>query len=75
VDPRTLLQTGLTRDGTFLVENGRIAHAVNNFRFNESPIGMLQDVQALSAPVRAGGSMVPAMRLGKFTFTSVSDAV
>jgi predicted Zn-dependent protease len=75
VDPRTLLQTGLTRDGTFLVENGRIAHAVNNFRFNESPIGMLHDVQALSAPVRAGGSMVPAMRLGKFTFTSVSDAV
>ena len=75
VDPRTLLHTGLTRDGTFLVENGRIVHAVNNFRFNESPIAMLQDVQALSAPVRADGSMLPAMRLGKFTFTSVSDAV
>jgi predicted Zn-dependent protease len=75
VDPRTLLYTGLTRDGTFLVENGRIVHAVNNFRFNESPIAMLQDVQALSAPVRANGAMVPGMRLGKFTFTSVSDAV
>jgi predicted Zn-dependent protease len=75
VDPRTLLYTGLTRDGTFLVEDGRIAHAVNNFRFNESPIAMLQDVQALSAPVRANGAMVPAMRLGRFDFTSVSDAV
>jgi predicted Zn-dependent protease len=75
VDPRTLLYTGLTRDGTFLVEDGRIVHAVNNFRFNESPIAMLQDVQALSAPVRADGAMVPAMRLGKFNFTSVSDAV
>jgi len=75
VDPRTLLYTGLTRDGTFLVENGRIVHAVNNFRFNESPIAMLQEVQALSAPVRANGAMVPAMRLGKFNFTSVSDAV
>jgi predicted Zn-dependent protease len=75
VDPRTLLYTGLTRDGTFLVEDGRIVHAVNNFRFNESPVAMLQDVQALSAPVRANGAMVPAMRLGKFGFTSVSDAV
>jgi predicted Zn-dependent protease len=75
VDPRTLLHTGLTRDGTFLVENGRIVHAVNNFRFNESPIAMLQDVQALSTSVRANGAMVPAMRLGKFNFTSVSDAV
>jgi predicted Zn-dependent protease len=75
VDPRTLLYTGLTRDGTFLVENGRIMHAVNNFRFNESPIAMLRDVQALSAPVRASGAMVPAMRLGRFDFTSVSDAV
>lgn len=75
VDPRTLLYTGLTRDGTFLVEDGRIAHAVNNFRFNESPIAMLRDVQALAAPVRANGAMVPAMRLGRFDFSSVSDAV
>jgi predicted Zn-dependent protease len=75
VDPRTLLQTGLTRDGTFLVENGKIVHAVNNFRFNESPVAMLQDVQAMTAPVRANGAMVPGMRLGRFEFTSVSEAV
>ena len=75
VDPRTLLHTGLTRDGTFLVENGRIAHAVKNFRFNESPVAMLQAVEALSAPERANGAMVPAMRLGRFAFTSLSDAV
>jgi predicted Zn-dependent protease len=75
VDPRTLLYTGLTRDGTFLVENGRIAHAVKNFRFNESPLAMLEGVEALSAPVRAQGSLVPAMRLRSFGFTSLSDAV
>jgi predicted Zn-dependent protease len=75
VDPRTLLHTGLTRDGTFLVENGKIVHAVNNFRFNESPVAMLQDVQAMTAPVRANGAMVPGMRLGRFEFTSVSEAV
>ena len=41
VDPQTLLVTGLTRDGLYLVENGEVTGAVNNFRFNESPVGML----------------------------------
>ena len=75
VDPQTLLLTGLTRDGTFYIENGQIKHAIKNFRFNESPIIMLNNVDALGRPVRAQGSMVPPMRIRDFTFTSLSDAV
>jgi predicted Zn-dependent protease len=75
VDPQTLLLTGLTRDGTFYVENGKIKHAIKNFRFNESPIIMLNNVDALGQPVRAQGNMIPPMRIRDFTFTSLSDAV
>jgi len=75
VDPQTLLLTGLTRDGTFYIENGRIKHAIKNFRFNESPIIMLNNVDALGRPMRIQGSMVPPMRIRDFTFTSLSDAV
>ncbi len=75
VDPQTLLLTGLTRDGTFYIEDGKIKHAIKNFRFNESPIIMLNNVDALGKPVRAQGSMVPPMRIRDFTFTSLSDAV
>jgi predicted Zn-dependent protease len=83
VDPRTLLYTGLTRDGTFLIENGRITTAVKNLRWNESPIFMLNNIEAMSEPVRvnasedgAGGAvMVPAIKSRDFTFTSLSDAV
>jgi predicted Zn-dependent protease len=84
VDPRTILYTGLTRDGTFLVENGRITSAVKNLRWNESPIFMLNNVEMMSAPVRvsasesgeAGSSVtVPAIKARDFTFTSLSDAV
>lgn len=75
VDPQTLLYTGLTRDGTFYVENGRIKHAVKNFRFNESPVIMLNNVDAFARPVRVRGNMIPPMRLRDFTFTSLSDAV
>ena len=75
VDPQTVLLTGLTRDGTFYVENGRILHAVKNFRFNESPIIMLNNVDALGRPERIRGNMIPPMRIRDFTFTSLSDAV
>ena len=75
VDPQTLLYTGLTRDGTFYIENGRIKHAVKNFRFNESPIIMLNNVDAFARPVRMRGNMIPPMRVRDFTFTSLSDAV
>jgi predicted Zn-dependent protease len=75
VDPQTLLLTGLTRDGTFLIEDGKIKHAIKNLRFNESPIIMLNNVEALGQPVRIQGSMIPPMRIRDFTFTSLSDAV
>jgi predicted Zn-dependent protease len=82
VDPRTLLLTGLTRDGVFWIENGKISHPVTNFRWNESPIRVLQNVEALSASVRAAPRegmdttlMMPALRVKEFELSSVSDAV
>ncbi|MBC7365539.1 MAG: TldD/PmbA family protein [Undibacterium sp.] len=75
VDPQTLLFTGLTRDGTFYVENGEIKYAIKNFRFNESPVIMLNNVEALGRPQRANGCLVPPMVLRDFTFSSLSDAV
>jgi predicted Zn-dependent protease len=81
VDPRTILYTGLTRDGTFLVENGRISKAVRNFRFNDSPLFMLNNLEALGraerlAGTEAGGDVVmPALKAREFNFTSLSEAV
>jgi predicted Zn-dependent protease len=84
VDPRTILYTGLTRDGTFLVENGRVTRAVKNLRWNESPIFMLNNVEMMGAPVRVSASesggpgqavVVPPLKVRDFTFTSLSDAV
>jgi len=75
VDPQSLLLTGLTRDGTFYIENGRISHAVRNFRFNESPVIMLNNLEELGKPVRTNGHMVPPMKVRDFTFSSLSDAV
>jgi predicted Zn-dependent protease len=75
VDPQTLLYTGLTRDGTFYIENGQIRYPVKNFRFNESPIIMLNNLEQLGQQVRIGSSMIPYMKIRDFTFTSLSDAV
>ncbi|MCK0107762.1 TldD/PmbA family protein [Flavobacteriaceae bacterium S0825] len=75
VDPQTLLYTGLTRDGTFYIENGRIKHPVKNFRFNESPIIMLNNLEELGQQVRINGNLIPYMKVRDFTFTSLSDAV
>ncbi|HEU0306735.1 MAG TPA: TldD/PmbA family protein, partial [Lysobacter sp.] len=81
VDPQTVLLTGLTRDGTFYIENGQIKHPVKNFRFNESPVIMLNNIEELGKPVRVAGDessfvmMIPPMKLRDFTFTSLSDAV
>lgn len=82
VDPRTLVFTGLTRDGTFLIENGKIARSVKNFRFNESPIAMLNNIIAMGPSERAAGSevedwsvSVPPLLVKDFTFSSLSDAV
>lgn len=75
VDPQTLLYTGLTRDGTFYIENGKIKHPIKNFRFNESPIIMLNNLETLGKQVRINGKLIPYMKIRDFTFTSLSDAV
>lgn len=75
VDPQTLLYTGLTRDGTFYIENGKIKHPIKNFRFNESPIIMLNNLETLGQQVRIDGNLIPYMKVRDFTFTSLSDAV
>lgn len=84
VDPRTILFTGLTRDGTFLIENGRVTRPVKNLRYNESPIFMLNNLLAMGRPERVSASesggpgqaiMVPAMKVRDFNFTSTSDAI
>ncbi len=81
VDPRTVLYTGLTRDGTFLVEGGRIARSVRNFRFNDSPLFLLNNLETLGqaqrlAGTEAGGNIVmPAVKARDFHFTSLSEAV
>jgi predicted Zn-dependent protease len=84
VDPRTILYTGLTRDGTFLIENGKVTKPVKNFRFNDSPIFMLNNLEAMGQPVRVSASeggepgqaiMVPPIKVRDFNFTSLSDAV
>jgi len=81
VDPQSLLLTGLTRDGTFYIENGKIKFPIKNFRFNESPVIMLNNVEMLGKPERAisvesyRSYMIPPMKIRDFTFSSLSDAV
>ena len=81
VDPRTILYTGLTRDGTFLIENGKVSKALRNFRFNESPLFILNNLESLGrgerlAGTEAGGDVVmPPIKVRDFNFTSLSEAV
>jgi PmbA protein len=77
VDPYQKIFTGMTRDGTFLIEGGEVTRGVRNFRFNQSLIELLSNVEALSAPVRASGEesadmVVPAMKARGFNFTEVT---
>ena len=84
VDPRTILYTGLTRDGTFLIENGKVTRPVKNMRWNESPIFMLNNIEGMGRPERVSSSedgspgnpvVVPPIKARDFNFTSLSDAV
>lgn len=81
LNPMILLLTGLTRDGVFRIQDGKVVHPVNNFRFNESPVNVLKNVVMMSKPVRAMGgetgqsAFVPALKVEGFNFSSVSDAV
>jgi predicted Zn-dependent protease len=77
VNPRDLVLTGMTRDGTFLVEKGEIVSAVRNFRFHESPLQAFQHITAWTTPMEAvnaetGKMLVPAMALPHFQFSSVT---
>jgi predicted Zn-dependent protease len=81
LDPQTILLTGLTRDGVFKIEGGRVRYAVKNFRWNDTPVAVLSNIDAMSQEYRARGSeaedfaiVCPAVRT-KFTFSSLSDAV
>jgi predicted Zn-dependent protease len=79
VDPKTMLLTGLTRDGTFWIENGKIAYPIKNFRFNESPVAMLKNTEMMSKVERmsngGGANLIPALKVKEFTFSTLSDAV
>jgi predicted Zn-dependent protease len=80
VDPRQILITGLTRDGVFLIEDGELVAPVTNFRFNESPVTMLRNADAIGRetvriPYGGGRFRVPALRTHEFHMASVSDAV
>jgi predicted Zn-dependent protease len=70
VEPRSLLVTGVTRDGLFLIENGEIIGPVRNMRFNVSVIDVLNNVEAMTAPVWALGLVVPAAKVHAFRFSS-----
>ncbi|MBN2449989.1 MAG: TldD/PmbA family protein [Lentisphaeria bacterium] len=72
VDPMTCLLTGMTRDGLFLVENGRITRPLRHMRFNERVLTALSNVEALGQPQRIGGSLVPALKIREFTFSSTT---
>jgi predicted Zn-dependent protease len=83
VDPQSLLLTGLTRDGVYLIEDGKVAGAVNNFRFNESPVDLLNRFDAAGATERAYSrewgdyvprTAMPALRIPDFNMSTVSQA-
>lgn len=83
VDPATLLMTGLTRDGVYVVEDGAVVGAANNFRFNESPVDLLARATEVGAPVRSLGrefgeylnrTVTPPLRIPDFNMSSVSQA-
>ena len=76
LDQRTVMVTGLTRDGTFLIENGKITKSIKNLRWNESPLFMLNKLEDVGRAERvAAGTVVPALRVRDWNFTSLSDAV
>lgn len=76
MNQRALLLTGTTRDGTFLIENGKITKAIRNFRFTESPFFVFNKLEAAGEPVRASTDVVcPRLKVRDFDFTSLTDAI
>ena len=75
VNPRTLEVTGMTRDGTFWIEDGKIAYPIKNLRFNQSLPKMLENTSAVGKVQRCGGSVIPACKVENFHFSSITDSV
>ena len=76
VDKKELLLTGMTRDGLFLIEDGKVVAPVKNLRFNESPVVFLQNIVAMSRPQRVGESTkVPGIMSENFTFSSGTESI
>jgi predicted Zn-dependent protease len=77
VDPYQKILTGMTRDGTFWIEDGQVQHALKNLRFNQSIVEMLRQVEMLGQPLRTAGEesfemVVPAMKAREFNFSSLT---
>ena len=75
VNSRTLEVTGMTRDGTFLIENGKLAHPIKNLRFNQCLPEMLDNVVAVSQARRCGSSVIPGCKVENFHFSSITDSI
>lgn len=75
VNPRTLEVTGMTRDGTFAIENGQISHPIKNMRFNQCLPQMLAQVEAVGQVERCGNMVIPAIKVNNFHFSSITDSI
>ncbi len=75
VNPKTLEMTGMTRDGTFWIENGKLAYPIYNLRFNQSMPEMLRAIEAIATPERHGQSVIPAVKVKAFHFSSITDSI
>jgi predicted Zn-dependent protease len=78
-DGGSLMLTGVTRDGLWLIENGKITHSVKNFRFNDSPLFVFNGIEQMGKPVRVfsprSPAVVPPIKVHEFNFSSLADAV
>jgi len=75
VNPRTLEVTGMTRDGTFWIENGQLAYPIKNLRFNQELPLMLRDLESVSTVQRFGSAVVPGVKIQNFRFSSITDSI
>jgi predicted Zn-dependent protease len=75
LQPDTVQLTGLTRDGVFSIEDGKIKYPVNNFRFNQSVVEMLKQVEGMTAPLPVNNNRLPVIKVRDFNMSSLSDAI
>lgn len=72
VEPKRVVVTGMTRDGTFLIENGKVSKGIRNLRYNQSVLDAFKNIEALSPAIRSDGMIVPGMKINNFNFSSVT---